>query len=95
MRPAGESGSAPSWKHLALVPSLLLLGWLSGCTSAEMKGTPFYRGDYGKRTGPAEQRVNAWPLVYYRNPALSVLWPVLEFTDDHTAVRPIFFPPVR
>lgn len=66
----------------------VLLG--GGCTSAEMKGTPFYRGEYGKRRGPAEQRVNAWPLVYYRNPALSVLWPVLEFTDDHTAIRPFF-----
>jgi hypothetical protein len=29
-------------------------------------------------------------VFYYRAPALSVLWPVFEFTDDHTAVRPFF-----
>jgi hypothetical protein len=72
---------------LACLALLLLAG---GCTTAEMKGTPFYSGEYGKRNGPAEQRVNGWPLVYYRDPALSVLWPVFESTDDHTAVRPIF-----
>jgi len=55
-----------------------------------MKGTPFYAGEYARRNGPAEQRVNAWPLVYYRAPALSVVWPIFEFTDDHTAVRPFF-----
>ena len=68
--------------------ALLLLS--SGCTTVEMKGTPFYTGEYAKRNGPAEQRVNAWPVFYYRAPALSVLWPIFEFTDDHTAVRPFF-----
>jgi hypothetical protein len=68
--------------------ALLLLG--GGCATNEMKGTPFFTGEYAKRNGPAEQRVNAWPIVYYRDPALSVLWPIFEFTDDHTAVRPIF-----
>ena len=54
-----------------------------------MKGTPFYTGEYGPRRGPAEQRLNAWPLCYYREPALSVLWPLFESTDDHWAVRPL------
>jgi hypothetical protein len=63
---------------------------LSGCASTTLKGTPFYTGEYEKRTGPAEDRVNLWPLLYYRNPALSVLWPVFEHTDDHAAIRPLF-----
>jgi hypothetical protein len=62
----------------------------SGCMTREMKGTPFFTGEYSKRNGPAEQRVNLWPLYYYRDPALSVIWPVIEFTDDHTAIRPVF-----
>ncbi len=61
-----------------------------GCANMEMKGTPFFTGGHGKHRGPAEQRVNGWPLVYYRDPALSVLWPVFELTDDHAAVRPVF-----
>lgn len=75
---------------LNALPGLCLLLFQSGCTTAEMKGTPFYSGEYGPRRGPAEQRINAWPLLYYREPALSVLWPVFEFTDDHTAIRPLF-----
>ncbi|HSU53326.1 MAG TPA: hypothetical protein VLT36_04635 [Candidatus Dormibacteraeota bacterium] len=77
-------------KALGYCAALGLLLLAGGCSTAEMKGTPFYSGEYGKRKGPAEQRVNGWPLVYYREPALSVLWPIFEFTDDHSAVRPIF-----
>jgi len=53
-----------------------------------MKGTPFYTGEYSVRRGPAEDRINLWPLLYYRDPALSVLWPIVEKTEDHFAVRP-------
>jgi len=74
-----------------LIPVLAGLGlFASGCASARMKGTPFYTGEYAKRTGPDEQRINGWPLLYYRDPALSVLWPIFERTDDHAAVRPLF-----
>lgn len=55
-----------------------------------MKGTPFFAGEYSKRTGPVEERVNAWPLLYYREPALSVLWPLMDWTDDYFAFRPVF-----
>jgi len=68
----------------------LLLLFAAGCATPEMKGTPFYTGEYSKRVGPAEDRVNAWPLFYYRNPALSVLWPLFEHTDTHMALRPVF-----
>ncbi|MGO8839266.1 MAG: hypothetical protein ACLQQ0_17775, partial [Limisphaerales bacterium] len=40
--------------------------------------------------GPVEDRVNIWPAFYYREPALSVLWPLFEMTDDYVAVRPLF-----
>lgn len=62
---------------------------LSGCATRAMKGTPFYTGEYEVRQGPAEDRVNLWPLLYYRDPALSVLWPLVELTEDHFAVRPV------
>jgi hypothetical protein len=55
-----------------------------------MKGTPFFSGEYEKRMGPVEDRVNLWPLLYYREPALSMLWPIVERTDNYLAVRPIF-----
>lgn len=66
----------------------LLLG---GCSSPEMKGTPFYSGDYALNVADADMhRVNLWPLTYFREPALSVLWPVFERTEEHLAVRPFF-----
>ena len=55
-----------------------------------MKGTPLYSGEYSKPQAPPEDRVNLWPLAYYHDPALSVLWPLGERTDDHIAARPLF-----
>ena len=55
-----------------------------------MKGTPFYTGESARREGPVEDRVNLWPIAYYRAPALSVLWPIGEFSDDRFAIRPLF-----
>jgi hypothetical protein len=76
-------------KHWLFV---LLSGMLlsAGCTSTSMKGTPFYTGEYEVREGPAADRVNLWPLLYYRDPALSVLWPLMESSPDHLAVRPVY-----
>lgn len=62
---------------------------LTGCSSPSMKGTPFYSGEDIRREGPAPDRVNLWPVMYYRAPALSVLWPIAEKTDDHLAIRPL------
>lgn len=91
MQTSGSAGVPPTGflKHtLALLVASSAL-FLSGCASTGMKGTPFYSGEYSKRQGPVEQRVNVWPAFYYREPALSVLWPLFELTDDHTAVRPL------
>ena len=63
---------------------------MTGCSSVYMKGTPFYKGEYSKPQAAAADRVNLWPLAYYHEPALSVLWPLGEKTDDHIALRPLF-----
>ncbi len=60
-----------------------------GCSSVHMKATPFYTGEYAKTEGPAEKRVNLWPVLYHRKPALSVLWPLIEVTDEHVAANPL------
>lgn len=75
-------------------PAMLLLAsglMFGGCTSCEMKGTPFYTGEYEINVpGAATRRLNLWPITYYREPALSVLWPFFEHTEEHIAVRPLF-----
>lgn len=78
--------------HIRLCILILALTCLAaaGCTSVYMKGTPYYEGEYSKPQGPAEDRVNLWPLAYYHDPALSFLWPMGEVTDDHVAVRPLY-----
>ena len=68
--------------------AVLALG--SSCSSKAMKGTPFYNGEYPDSLGDAEDRVNLWPLLYYRSPALSILWPLMEFSNNHIALRPLF-----
>jgi hypothetical protein len=73
----------------AAMLGLVITALGGGCASSQMKGTPFYTGEYSVRQGPVEDRVNLWPLLYYREPALSVLWPIMELTDDHFAIRPL------
>jgi hypothetical protein len=69
---------------LAAAGLLLAIVLCLGCTSAQMKTTPIWDSEYRKGIGPVEDRVNVWPLLYYRNPALSVLWPLFTYTDDRT-----------
>ena len=73
-----------------LMPFVLLAMVLTGCATSQMKSTPFYSGSERVYTGKPEDRVNLWPIGYYREPALSVLWPLFSLTDDHLAVRPIY-----
>ena len=80
-----------AWKAAVL---FLLIGTIlaivQGCSSACMKGTPLYTGEYSKPQAPPEERVNIWPAFYYHEPAMSILWPIGESTEDHLAVRPLF-----
>ncbi len=81
-------------KRSRQLPAIVLMAacfLLGGCSSCEMKGTPFYSGEYKINVPGAEtRRVNLWPITYYREPALSMLWPLFEHTDEHVALRPFF-----
>lgn len=70
---------------LCVVTCLIL-----GCATKEMKSTPFYEGDQVECIGAASDRVNLWPVAYWRNPVGSVAWPVVSFSDDHFALRPVY-----
>ena len=75
-------------KKMLIVPVLALL--LAGCKTEQMKSTPFYEGHDVTYAGAPEDRVNLWPLAYWREPVGSVLWPMFSFSDDHFAIRPLY-----
>ena len=56
----------------------------------EFSSTPFYSGNEVKFTGNVEDRVNLWPMAYWREPVGSVAWPLVSFGNDHFALRPIY-----
>ena len=68
----------------------ILLALCAGCASKEMSSTPFYTGHEVKYTGRVEDRVNLWPAAYYRAPVGSIAWPLISFSDDHFAIRPLY-----
>jgi hypothetical protein len=77
---------------IQLYGSLALLV-VSGCTTNRaMKGSPFYTGDFKSPPNSiVTNRLPAWPLLYYRDPALSICWPFIEsIKDESFAVRPLF-----
>ena len=74
-------------KNAMMAFALLLL---AGCATKEMKSTPFYEGSDVVYAGKPEDRVNVWPIAYWREPVGSVLWPITSFSDDHFALRPIY-----
>lgn len=67
-----------------------LAALLSGCATKEMRSTPFYEGDESSFTGRIEDRVNLWPLAYWREPVFSAAFSMLSFGDDHFALRPLY-----
>lgn len=71
---------------------LAVLVAVAGCSSAAMKSTPLSLWDDPEPVaiGPAEGRVNFWPLFYYRKPALSILWPFFAMTDEEHAFVPLY-----
>jgi hypothetical protein len=75
---------------------LPLLGWLplaalllSGCSTPALKGTPYYSTETDQDAVSAKERIPLWPLLYYRSPTLSVLWPLFEKSDEYMALRPL------
>ena len=69
---------------------VLLMAIVTGCKMKEFSSTPFYSGNEVKFTGNVEDRVNLWPLAYWREPVGSVAWPLVSFGNDHFALRPIY-----
>ena len=74
-------------KKAMMVSALALL---AGCATKEMKSTPFYEGNDVTYTGRQEDRVNVWPIVYWREPVGSVLWPMVSFSDSHFSFFPFY-----
>lgn len=66
----------------------LMLTVLSGCSMKEFSSTPFYSGKDVKFTGAVEDRVNLWPVAYWREPEGSIAWPMVSWGNDHFALRP-------
>lgn len=73
--------------YLALVVGVGMM--LTGCSSFYMKASPFYDGPDSAYNEPAEQRVNLWPLLYNRDPALSVIWPLYTQCEDSWYAWPL------
>ena len=63
---------------------------LGGCKMKEFSSSPFYEGNEVKFTGAVEDRVNLWPLAYWREPVGSIVWPLISWGDDHLALRPVY-----
>lgn len=76
--------------RIAAIVLLLGAGMLAGCSRAAMKTTPLWDSEYEGAVGPPEDRINVWPLFYYRNPAYSVLWPLISATPDGHAFVPFY-----
>ena len=66
---------------------IMLLG---GCKMKEFSSSPLYTGNEVKFTGAVEDRVNLWPVAYYREPVGSLAWPLISWGDDHLALRPFY-----
>ena len=57
------------------------------CASSVFEPTPFQNwNESSKRV----DRVNLWPLFYYQDPNMSVLWPMIDKRDDGHAFRPLY-----
>ena len=74
-------------KIMTAVFGIMLLG---GCKMKEFSSSPFYEGNEVKFTGAVEDRVNLWPVAYYREPVGSLAWPLISWGDDHLALRPLY-----
>ena len=61
-----------------------------GCRMKEFSSSPLYSGSEVKFTGAVEDRVNLWPLAYWREPVGSIAWPLISWGDDHLAFRPVY-----
>jgi len=66
------------------------LVFAAGCQMKEFSSTPLYSGNEVTFIGAVEDRINLWPLAYWREPVGSVVWPIISWGDDHLALRPVW-----
>ena len=78
-------------KRLIILSGLLPVFALvfSGCSTPELKGTPYYSTETDNDPQAARDRIPLWPILYYKTPTLSVLWPFFEKSDEYMALRPL------
>lgn len=70
---------------LVFLPAL----FLAGCATPELRKTPYYHTEPDPSPEAARDRIPGWPLLYYRQPTLEVLWPLFEKSDEFIALRPL------
>ena len=73
-----------------IITAVLGMMMLGGCKMKEFSSSPLYTGNEVKFTGAVEDRVNLWPVAYYREPVGSLAWPLISWGDDHLALRPFY-----
>jgi len=73
-----------------IAQGLVVVLVVAACSTPAMKTTPMWDREYGKAEGPPEDRINLWPLFYYREPAYAILWPLISATEDGHAVVPLY-----
>ena len=61
----GNTSTLATFNKMIAIVALLAVG---GCKMKEFASTPLYSGDEVKFTGAVEDRVNLWPLAYWREP---------------------------
>ncbi len=82
--------TSQSCRNALLVALISLTAlFLSGCSTPGLKGTPYYSTATDSDARSAKERIPLWPIVYYRSPTLSVLWPFFEKSDEFMALRPL------
>ncbi len=74
----------------ALLVGVLAGPLIGGCSQYALQSSPLW--DAGEPAAPAraDDRVNLWPLLYWREPTLSVLWPLITLTAEGHAIMPLY-----
>ena len=63
---------------------------LSGCATGTRQTSPLWDDSSRIARGPDQDRVNIWPLLYWQDPSLSIIWPLYTRTDQGHALVPAY-----
>ncbi len=77
-------------KRTAALALAVLLAAATACSRYTLKSAPIWDSESHPPQGPVENRVNLWPFVYWRDPVLSVLWPLYTATEQGNALVPLY-----